>query len=87
MTPPWRQDFPGFIPMTMNILWYSDAAAMSPPDYPILVVNLNKGEETRPFRAVPGEIAAIEVNLSLANMDYFEFAENADADGVFRGFR
>jgi hypothetical protein len=69
------------------VVFVADAAAMSPPDYPILVVNLNKREETRPFRAVPGEIAAIEVNLSLANMDYFEFAENADADGVFRGFR
>ncbi|MEU8663887.1 DUF6924 domain-containing protein [Actinoplanes philippinensis] len=69
------------------VVFVADATAMSPPDYPILVVNLNKREETRPFRAVPSEIAAIEANLSLANMDYFEFAENADADGVFRGFR
>jgi hypothetical protein len=26
-------------------------------------------------------------NLSLANMDFHEFADNADPDGVFRGFR
>jgi hypothetical protein len=68
------------------VVFVADAVAMSPPDYPILVVNLNKGEETWPFRAIPGEIASIEANLSLANMDYFEFAENAGADGVFRGF-
>jgi hypothetical protein len=28
----------------------------------------------------------IENNLSLANMDFEEFAEAVDPDGVFRGF-
>jgi hypothetical protein len=29
---------------------------------------------------------AVENNLSLANMDYEEFAEAVDAQGIFRGF-
>ena len=59
---------------------------MAPPDYPILVVNLNKRDDSGPFRSVPREIASLEANLSLANMDFYEFAESAGADGVFRGF-
>jgi len=40
----------------------------------------------REFRAVPSQIQAIENNLSIANMDFEEFAESADESGVFRGF-
>jgi hypothetical protein len=28
----------------------------------------------------------VENNLSLVNMDFVEFAESVDPDGVFRGF-
>jgi hypothetical protein len=28
----------------------------------------------------------VENNLSIANMDYSEFADEVDPDGVFRGF-
>ena len=59
---------------------------MAPPDYPILVVNLNKRDDSGPFRSVPREIASLEANLSLANMDFYELAESAGADGVFQGF-
>ncbi|MFI7598886.1 DUF6924 domain-containing protein [Actinoplanes sp. NPDC049681] len=68
------------------VVFVADAAAMSPPDYPILVVNLNKRDDSRPFRSVPREIASLEANPSLANMDFYEFAEGAGTDGVFRGF-
>ena len=40
----------------------------------------------REFRAVPTSIQSIENNLSLANMDFVEFAESVDPDGVFREF-
>ena len=40
----------------------------------------------REFRCVVGEIASIEVNLSISNMDFEDFADNVDEDGVFRGF-
>jgi hypothetical protein len=40
----------------------------------------------REIRCVVGEVASIESNLSIDNMDFAEFADSADADGVFRGF-
>ncbi len=40
----------------------------------------------RTFRTTIPEIASIEANLAIANMDFFEFADNVQPDGVFRGF-
>jgi hypothetical protein len=40
----------------------------------------------RTFRAIPSQIQGIENNLSIANMDFYEFADWVDEDGVFRGF-
>ena len=36
------------------------------------------------FRVAAAEIASIEANLSIANMDFSEFANVADPDGVYR---
>ena len=68
------------------VVFVADAVTMSAPDHPVLVVSLDEEDDSRPFRAVPGQIASIEVNLAISNLDFFEFAENADDDGVFRGF-
>ena len=62
-----------------------DRVAMTDPEMPILVVDLDD-EPGRTFRVVPSEMWSVENNLSLANMDFFEFAEAVDHDGVFRGF-
>jgi hypothetical protein len=43
-------------------------------------------EPGRGFRVVPAELWGVENNLSIANMDFAEFAHHADPDGVFRGF-
>ncbi|HLF89873.1 MAG TPA: hypothetical protein VI451_13065 [Anaerolineales bacterium] len=43
-------------------------------------------EYGREFRAIPSQIQGIENNLSIANMDFEEFADSVDEDGVFRGF-
>ena len=41
----------------------------------------------RAFRCVIAEVASIEANLSISNMDFWEFADHADErGGVFRGF-
>lgn len=40
----------------------------------------------RTFRCVTSEVASIECNLSIDNMDFSDFADNTDPDGVFRGF-
>jgi hypothetical protein len=55
------------------------------PGHLILVVDL-VDEPGRSFRAIPSSIQSIENNLSIANMDFFEFAENIGPDGIFRGF-
>jgi uncharacterized protein DUF6924 len=63
----------------------ADRLALTSPDRPILVVDL-QDEPGRTFRVIPGKMWSVENNLSLANMDYEEFADSVDADGVFRGF-
>jgi hypothetical protein len=40
----------------------------------------------REFRTIPSKIQGIENNLSIANMDFEEFANTVDERGVFRGF-
>ncbi len=40
----------------------------------------------RTFRCSALQFPSVEVNLSLANRDFSEFADNVGADGVFRGF-
>ena len=62
-----------------------DQTAISQPDHPLLIVDLyeRSGKE---FRAVPSQIQSIENNLSIANMDFEEFADLVDEDGIFRGF-
>ena len=64
----------------------ADAVTMGAPEPSLLVVDLFE-EPGRSFRAVPSAIQSIENNLSIANMDFWEFAENVDADGVFRDFK
>jgi hypothetical protein len=63
----------------------ADRIALTEPEQPILVVDLYD-EPGRTFRVIPREVWGVENNLSIANMDYSEFADNADPDGVFRGF-
>ena len=62
-----------------------DEMATSLPDHPLLIVDLYD-DPGREFRAIPSQIQSIENNLSVANMDFEEFAESVDTSGVFRGF-
>jgi hypothetical protein len=70
------------------------------PEHPVLVVGFDPrdlksykrpprstpADEIATFRALPNQIQSIENNLSIANMDFEEFASHVDADGVFRDF-
>jgi hypothetical protein len=69
-----------------SFLFVVDHAATTHAEFPILVVDLRR-EPGRSFRAIPSAIQAIENNLSIANMDFFEFANAVDEDEIFRGFR
>lgn len=68
------------------VLFVVDSVTVRSPDRPLLVIDLNERDTSKPFRAVPRQVQAIENNLSIANMDFFEFADSVDGDGVFRGF-
>src|SRR5262245_39966578 len=62
-----------------------DEMALRHPEHPVLAVDL-RHEPGRNFRIIPSEMWGLENNLSIANMDFFEFADNVDPDGIFRGF-
>jgi hypothetical protein len=79
-----------------------DSNTLTNDEYPVLVVGFSPNSprledyqrpprkipsaDIRIFRAIPSTVQSIENNLSIANMDFEEFAESVDADGVFRGF-
>lgn len=67
------------------VAFMADRLAVTGSERPILVVDL-AGDTGRAFRVIPSQLWAVENNLSLGNMDYAEFADNVDADGVFRGY-
>jgi hypothetical protein len=56
-------------------------------DRTLLIVNVGPGDEEHGsiFRALISEFASIDANLSVANMDFSEFREAVDDDGVYRG--
>jgi hypothetical protein len=62
-----------------------DAVTVRSPEHPVLVVDLWR-EPGREFRAVPAAVQAIENNLSIANINFADFADAVDEDGIFRGF-
>jgi hypothetical protein len=39
------------------------------------------------LRTIPSEMWGIENNLSISNMDFEDFSNVVDEDGVFRGFK
>ncbi|WP_345443221.1 DUF6924 domain-containing protein [Actinoallomurus vinaceus] len=71
-----------------SILAVVDETTIRSPEMPLVLVDLNELNEEygRAMRVIPAELPSIEVNLHIGNMDFFEFADNADEDGVFRGF-
>jgi hypothetical protein len=66
-------------------LFLADATTMTDDEHPLLAVDLDR-EPGRTFRVPPRWFIDVSANLSLANMDFDEFADAADADGTFRGF-
>lgn len=62
-----------------------DRTSLAHPERPILVVDLYD-EPGRTFRVIPAEAYSVQNNLSVWNMGFFEFADNVDSDGIFRGF-
>jgi hypothetical protein len=67
------------------VLFIVDRETISHPELPILAIDLldNLGKT---IRVIPSELWGIQNNLSIANMDFDEFAHSTDADGISRGF-
>jgi uncharacterized protein DUF6924 len=64
----------------------ADEVAMSAADHPLLIIDLGS-QPGNEFRAIPSTVQSIENKLSTSTMDFEEFAESVDRDGVFRGFQ
>ena len=62
-----------------------DNIALTNSEHPILVIDL-QDKSGRTFRVIPSALWEIENNLSIANMDFEEFANAVGKDGIFRGF-
>jgi hypothetical protein len=63
-----------------------DQITISHPGHPLLIVDLFDDGMGHEFRALPTQIHSIENNLSIANMDFEDFASSVDQNGIFRGF-
>jgi hypothetical protein len=57
---------------------------MTDPEHPVLCIDLSGSG--RSFRIVPEELWGAENNLAIAKMDFADFADAVEGDGVFRGF-
>jgi len=69
-------------------LFIADERTMTDPEHPLLALDVDSGEEEPggTFRAVPAQVCHIDANLGISNMDFSEYADGVDPDGVFRGF-
>ena len=70
---------------TLTFAFIIDRLTLSHSDHPIVVVDLHHNPG-RTFRVIPSELWSVENNLSIANMDFDEFAGAVDQEGIFRGF-
>ncbi|MFG2843018.1 DUF6924 domain-containing protein [Kitasatospora sp. NPDC048296] len=66
-------------------VFLADATTMKSPGHPLLAVDLSH-EPGRTFRVPARWFPDVSANLSIANMDFAEFADAADGSGTFRGF-
>ncbi len=69
-----------------SFIFLVDRLALTQAEHPVLVMDLY-AEPGRTFRVIPSEMWGVENNLSIANMDFADFAEAVDGDGIFRDFR
>ncbi|SER75063.1 hypothetical protein SAMN04487983_102193 [Streptomyces sp. yr375] len=66
-------------------LFLADAHAMAGAEHSLLALDLYD-EPGRTFRVPARWFAEISADLSIANLDFEDYADSADASGVFRGF-
>lgn len=85
--PQWREADPGDLLAAFtsaNLLVIADTEALSGPNLPLLMVGV-QDEERQQMRVLARYATSVEVNLTLGNNDWLEYADRLDADGVYRG--
>lgn len=68
-----------------SLVFVVDARTVGDEEHTVLCINVDN--PSRGLRVVLSALWAVENNLSIANMDFDDFVEAADPDGVFRGFK
>jgi hypothetical protein len=73
------------------VAFLADETTLRDAGHPILAVWVypvadDDPRDLRPFRVVAAEVWSVENNINLANMDWHDFTDAADGDGIFRGF-
>lgn len=63
---------------------FADAITMTHPERPLLCVDLIDFTEVR---VIPSQLQSIENGLSVGVLEMDQYAEAADSDGIFRGFK
>ncbi|MGC0208454.1 DUF6924 domain-containing protein [Streptomyces levis] len=66
-------------------VFLADATTLREPGHPLLAVDLSD-EPGRTFRLPARWFPDVSANLSIANMDFAEFADATDGSGTLRGF-
>ncbi|MET8360179.1 hypothetical protein [Micromonospora sp. NPDC005171] len=69
----------------LTYLFLADALTMTDVECPLLALDL-ADEPGRTFRVPPQWFADVSANLTIANMDFSEFANAVDGSGTYRGF-
>ncbi|WP_193752707.1 ribonuclease E inhibitor RraB [Microbacterium testaceum] len=65
-----------------SVLFIADDITLTTEGSPVLVVDLQKGRPS--FRCVAADLWAVDNNLNIANVDWEDFADEADEQGVYR---
>ncbi|MFI2230538.1 DUF6630 family protein [Nocardia testacea] len=72
------------------VSFLADETTLTDPGRPILAVwvlppqDYHRGNY-QPFRVVPDQLASVDTNINDANLDWRDFADHVDADGIYRG--
>ncbi|WP_299434542.1 hypothetical protein [uncultured Aquimarina sp.] len=67
------------------IVFVVDDITFQHKDSPILCIDLYEKTDNS-FRVIPSEMWSVENNLSISNMDFEDFTDSLDSEGIFRGF-
>ncbi|WP_459549913.1 DUF6630 family protein [Nocardia sp. X0981] len=72
------------------VSFLADEITLTHPEHPILAVRVLPPQDShrgdhKPFRVVPAQLWSVENNINEANLDWEDFANRVDADGIYRG--